>query len=136
MKSFIVRLMIGFAAYFSVIRIDNRFQVTDLLKGLIPDLWNIVTFILFILFFIWNVVVFILYCIDKKRAANNKWRISESTLFLCMILMGALGSWDGIFLIRHKSQHWNFKIIVAVALYVQLCIMFMFLRMYQLSALV
>lgn len=46
---------------------------------------------------------------DKRKAKQGKWRISEKTLFLVALLGGALGSTIGMHVFHHKTRHWYFK---------------------------
>ena len=64
----------------------------------------------------WNAVVFLLYGIDKWKSAHNKWRIKERTLILTAFLMGGAGAMLGMYLFRHKTKHIQFKILLPVAL--------------------
>lgn len=57
-----------------------------------------------------NIVGLTVMAVDKKRAAHNEWRIPERTLFLVAILGGALGTTLGMFLFRHKTKHWYFRV--------------------------
>ena len=57
-----------------------------------------------------NLISFILMGIDKRRAREKKYRISEQTLWLWAIIGGALGGTVGMFYFRHKTKHLNFKI--------------------------
>jgi hypothetical protein len=59
-----------------------------------------------------NLIAFILYGIDKKRAIRNEYRIRESVLLWMARLGGAIGSWLGIKLFRHKTKHTKFRIVV------------------------
>ena len=59
-----------------------------------------------------NLIVFVLYGIDKKRAIQNEYRISERVLLWIARLGGAIGSWLGIKLFRHKTKHTKFRIVV------------------------
>lgn len=56
-----------------------------------------------------NVLAFALMAIDKKRAKAGAWRIKERTLFLATGLFGGLGGTLGMFLLRHKTKHWYFR---------------------------
>jgi uncharacterized membrane protein YsdA (DUF1294 family) len=47
---------------------------------------------------------------DKKRAVKRQYRLSEKTLFLIALLGGGLGSILGMYVFRHKTKHWYFKI--------------------------
>ena len=59
-----------------------------------------------------NLIAFILYGIDKKRAIRNEHRIRESVLLWIARLGGAIGSWLGIKIFRHKTKHTKFRVIV------------------------
>ena len=63
-------------------------------------------------FLIINLIAFVLYGIDKKRAIRNEFRIRESVLLWIARLGGAIGSWLGIKLFRHKTKHTKFRIVV------------------------
>lgn len=66
-----------------------------------------------------NVVAFALMGIDKHKARAGKWRIKETTLFLVTALFGGLGGTLGMFVFRHKTKHWYFKIGFPALLVVQ-----------------
>lgn len=55
-----------------------------------------------------NIVAFALMGIDKKRARQHAWRISEKSLFLSAILGGSIGAILGMQAFRHKTKHWYF----------------------------
>ena len=59
-----------------------------------------------------NLIAFVLYGIDKKRAMRNEHRIRESVLLWIARLGGAVGSWLGIKIFRHKTKHTKFRFIV------------------------
>ena len=44
-----------------------------------------------------NTLGFALMGLDKKRAGEHQWRISERTLFLVAALGGSVGSWLGMY---------------------------------------
>lgn len=67
---------------------------------------------------IWNVVTFLLYGIDKRRARNGEWRISEATLLGIAFLLGGVGSWLGMKVFRHKTDHLKFKVGLPLAVIV------------------
>ena len=69
-------------------------------------MWKI--FALFILFM--TVVTFIVFGIDKWKAAHERWRVPESTLFLLAAFGGSLGALLGMQVWRHKTQHWTFRL--------------------------
>jgi uncharacterized membrane protein YsdA (DUF1294 family) len=49
---------------------------------------------------------------DKKQAKTSQQRIPEKRLFFVAALGGALGSFIGMQVARHKTQHWNFLIFI------------------------
>ena len=59
-----------------------------------------------------NLIAFALYGIDKNRAIRNEFRISERVLLWIARLGGAIGSWLGLKLFRHKTKHTKFRFIV------------------------
>ncbi len=83
--------------------------------------------ILKIYLFIVNVLGFILMGTDKKRAINKKWRIPEKALFFTAFLGGALGSWLGMYVFRHKTRHWYFVIGMPIIMAAQIYIFIRFL---------
>lgn len=56
-----------------------------------------------------NVLAFVLYGVDKFKARQGRWRISEATLLLTAVLGGALGAWVGMQLWHHKTLHPHFR---------------------------
>jgi len=69
-------------------------------------------------FVLWNIITFLLYRMDKRRAQNNEWRISEATLVGCAFLMGGVGSLLGMNVFRHKTKHVKFKVLIPLAVIV------------------
>ena len=69
-----------------------------------------------ILIILWNIITFAIYAVDKSKAKKNKWRISEATLIGIAFVMGALGAFLGMRILRHKTKHLKFQILVPVAL--------------------
>ena len=69
---------------------------------------------------VWNIITFSLYGADKRRAKRNKWRISESTLIACAFLMGGMGALLGMNVFHHKMKHLKFKLLVPVAVVVNI----------------
>ena len=56
-----------------------------------------------------NVLTFLVYGIDKWKARQDKWRISEATLLLFAVIGGSIGAWLGMRVWRHKTMHKKFK---------------------------
>ena len=57
-----------------------------------------------------NLLSFGLMAADKKRARSGQRRIPEKTLFLAAACFGGLGGTLGMFLCRHKTKHWYFRL--------------------------
>jgi len=67
----------------------------------------------FILYVIVNIVVFALYGIDKYKAVNESFRISEKALLIAAFF-GPFGAYAGMGLFRHKIRKLKFSILVPV----------------------
>ncbi|MDQ0975593.1 uncharacterized membrane protein YsdA (DUF1294 family) [Neobacillus niacini] len=61
-------------------------------------------------YIIMNLIGLFVMKIDKDRAKNHQYRISEKTLWLVALFGGAVGTTAGMQLFRHKTKHVNFKI--------------------------
>ena len=70
-----------------------------------------------------SLLAFCLMGIDKKRARQGKWRISEKTLMTAAALFGAPGALAGMYVFRHKTKHVKFRIGLPVMLAVQLVLL-------------
>lgn len=57
-----------------------------------------------------NIITFAAMGIDKKRAKFGKWRISEYTLFVLVLLGGGIGGITGMYVFRHKTKKTRFVI--------------------------
>ncbi len=77
---------------------------------------------------IWNLIVFLIFGIDKYKAEHNGWRIRERTLILCAVFMGATGALLGMRTFRHKTQKPVFKILIPVALVINVAVLIFFER--------
>jgi uncharacterized membrane protein YsdA (DUF1294 family) len=75
--------------------------------------------IIFYCFLALNLLTFIIYGIDKLKAKNAKWRISEATLILLAVIGGSIGAWLGLQVWRHKTQHKKFYIGIPVIIILQ-----------------
>lgn len=67
-----------------------------------------------------NVLLFALMGIDKYKAAHDKWRIRESTLFVLAIIGGSVGGILGMRVFRHKTLHRTFRLGFPLILAVQI----------------
>ena len=68
---------------------------------------------------IMNTACFLLMGHDKQCAVKNKRRVPEKTLFLSAILLGAAGGTLGMFVFRHKTKHWYFRVFFPLLLILQ-----------------
>lgn len=57
-----------------------------------------------------NIFTIILMRIDKQKAVKSQFRIPERTFFLLSILGGAVGTYIGMKVYRHKTKHGKFTI--------------------------
>ena len=80
-------------------------------------------YILAIYLIVINIIAFALMGIDKKRARNKEWRISEAALFTTALLFGSLGSNIGMRYFRHKTKHWYFVIFMPMIMVIQIVIL-------------
>ena len=71
---------------------------------------NTILIIAAIMLVVMNIAAYVLMGVDKKRAKAGAWRIPEKTLFLVTGLFGGLGGTLGMFLLRHKTKHWYFRL--------------------------
>lgn len=69
-----------------------------------------------------NMAGFFLMGLDKWKAKNRKWRISEKTLFGVSILGGSVGAWAGMYIFHHKTKHWYFVVGIPLILAVQITV--------------
>lgn len=76
-----------------------------------------------------NIMTFLVYGIDKWKARNGKWRISEATLLLLAVIGGSVGAWAGMSVWHHKTLHKKFRYGVPLILIIQVAlIIFMLYR--------
>ena len=68
-----------------------------------------------------NVVTFLVYGADKRKARRGRGRrVPEKTLFLLAILGGSVGALAGMYVFRHKTQHWYFRFGIPAILLLQI----------------
>ncbi len=56
-----------------------------------------------------NIITFAVFGIDKKKAIDGKFRISEATLFVFSLLGGSFGGLIAMYAFHHKTRKWYFK---------------------------
>ncbi len=79
--------------------------------------------IVFIALAVLNAVSFGLMAYDKSCAQTGKWRVPEKTLFLAAACFGGLGGVAGMFLCRHKTKHWYFRLFFPLMLAAQVALL-------------
>lgn len=73
-----------------------------------------------------NILSFTLFYVDKQRAVRkSRNRISEKMLLTSSFVLGGIGALLGMSIIRHKTQHPRFKILVPIAAVITLFVMLM-----------
>ena len=70
-----------------------------------------------------NIASFLLMRYDKQCARQHKRRVPERTLFLVTGLFGGLGGVLGMYIFRHKTKHWYFRVLFPVMLIVQIAVL-------------
>ncbi|MDD3334316.1 MAG: DUF1294 domain-containing protein [Eubacteriales bacterium] len=70
-----------------------------------------------------NLVSFLLMRHDKNCAKKGSWRVPEATLFIATACFGGLGGVLGMQLLRHKTQHWYFKLFFPLLLILQVLLL-------------
>jgi len=69
-----------------------------------------------------NLVAFLLYVVDKQKAINGTWRISERSLILWSLL-APWGGYAGMKIARHKTNHKKFTILLPVFMVLQIVLL-------------
>ena len=68
----------------------------------------------FLILLVWNLVVLLVYGIDKLLAKRGGQRISEATLLILALCLGAFGAMFGMVLWNHKTSKPKFRFLVPV----------------------
>ena len=69
-----------------------------------------------------NLCAFVAFGIDKLKARRDAWRTPESTLLLLAAIGGSFGSFLGMKVRRHKTQHKKFTILVPLLMAIHIAI--------------
>ena len=72
-----------------------------------------------------NVVTFTVYGIDKLKAKQGSWRISEATLLILAVIGGSIGAMLGMKVWHHKTMHKKFKYGLPLILLVQIALIYL-----------
>lgn len=77
-----------------------------------------------------NVISFFLMARDKRLARRGRRRIPEKVLFLSALLFGALGGTAAMWIFRHKTKHWYFRLFFPLLVVVQAAVLAYAVSMY------
>ena len=69
-----------------------------------------------------NLCAFVAFGIDKLKARRGAWRTPESTLLLLAAIGGSFGSFLGMKVWRHKTQHKKITILVPLLMAIHIAI--------------
>jgi uncharacterized membrane protein YsdA (DUF1294 family) len=72
-----------------------------------------------------NILTFAVYGIDKWKAKQDGWRISEATLLMLAVIGGTIGALLGMQVWRHKTMHLKFKYGLPLILLAQIALMYL-----------
>ena len=72
-----------------------------------------------------NIVTFLVYGIDKWKAKQGSWRISEATLLMLAVIGGTIGALLGMQVWHHKTMHLKFKYGLPLILLAQIALMYL-----------
>lgn len=67
-----------------------------------------------------NGISFLVYGLDKWKARNKKYRISEKMLLLLAAIGGSIGAYVGMQIFRHKTQKAKFYLGVPAIILLQI----------------
>ena len=72
-----------------------------------------------------NILTFAVYGIDKWKARQGSWRISEATLLMLAVIGGTIGALLGMQVWRHKTMHKKFKYGLPLILLAQIALIYL-----------
>ena len=75
-----------------------------------------------------NVLTFVVYGIDKWKAKQGSWRISEASLLLLAIIGGSIGALLGMKVWHHKTMHKKFKYGLPFILIAQIVLIYLIIQ--------
>ena len=92
-------------------------------KGVL-DMTQAIVYILIVI----NVLTFVVYGIDKWKAKNGNWRISEATLLILAVIGGSIGALLGMKVWHHKTMHKKFKYGLPLILLAQIVLIYLIIK--------
>ena len=75
-----------------------------------------------------NVLTFLVYGIDKWKAKQGSWRISEATLLILAVIGGSIGALLGMQVWHHKTMHKKFKYGLPLILLAQIALIYLIIQ--------
>ena len=75
-----------------------------------------------------NIVTFFVYGIDKFKAKQGSWRISEATLLTLAVVGGSIGALLGMQVWHHKTLHKKFKYGLPLILLAQITLIYLIIK--------
>jgi len=85
---------------------------------------NMTQTIIYILIVI-NILTFLVYGIDKWKAKQGSWRLSEATLLTLAVIGGSIGALLGMQVWHHKTMHKKFKYGLPLILLAQIALIYL-----------
>jgi len=68
-----------------------------------------------------------IYALDKLLAKMRSWRVPEIVRLFLAVIGGSMGAYLAMYIFRHKTLHWKFKIGIPIIMILQV-VAFMFFR--------
>ena len=75
-----------------------------------------------------NIVTFFVYGIDKWKAKQGSWRISETILLMLAVIGGSIGALLGMQVWHHKTMHKKFKYGLPLILLTQIVLIYFIIK--------
>lgn len=85
---------------------------------------------LYIWLVIINIITFTVFGIDKRKAINGKFRISEAALFGLSLVGGSFGGLAAMHIFHHKTRKWYFRFGIPLILIFQIAVVWFLLKSY------
>lgn len=72
-----------------------------------------------------NILTFVVYGVDKWKAKQGSWRISEAALLILAVIGGSIGALLGMRVWHHKTMHLKFKYGLPLILLAQIVLLYL-----------
>lgn len=77
-----------------------------------------------------NIIAFFIVFIDKQKAKNGKYRISEKALFILALIGGSIGTYSSMLIFRHKTKKWYFMTGIPFIIIIKIIIAYYLIKNY------